>query len=378
MKHLISIVGSQILPIYYPIKEYTPEYIHLICSKETIFVAERIRNLCQNISQCVIYDPIQPYKIKDIYSICEALHNNFPEDEFIYNLTGGTKPMAFAAHTIAIQKQANIIYTTQENEILDMKTFETHPMQCILQLDEMIQLAGQKTHSYDLLEQINPQDIACAQSIVQFRETNTNYFTRYSKYVRERYKESNMIPFKDDFPHNTLFEQYESGGFKLTRNDAVILDLPYPDALMQFFEGRWWETLVTNAIYEWNCNSVYSNEIWTNVKFSTQETSSPQYQDKNEIDILVNLGTRMLFIECKSGNVKQSDVYKIAQVRNTYGGDISKSVLVSYYPLNPDILEKCRDSHIYVFAPSRRYNTLSNHLKGLGKFLSQVITKLNV
>jgi len=187
-----------------------------------------------------------------------------------------------------------------------------------------------------------------------------------------------MIPLKDNFPHNTLFEQYESGGFKLTRNDAVILDLPYPDALMQFFEGRWWETLVTNAIYEWNCNSVYSNEIWTNVKFSTQETSSPQYQDKNEIDILVNLGTRMLFIECKSGNVKQSDVYKIAQVRNTYGGDISKSVLVSYYPLNPDILEKCRDSHIYVFAPSRRYNTLSNHLKGLGKFLSQVITKLNV
>ena len=72
---------------------------------------------------------------------------------------------------------------------------------------------------------------------------------------------------------------------------------------------------------------------------------------KNEVDLLVNDKQRLLLIECKSGEVLSADIFKIDGVRETYGGTVSKAILVSYLPLSKSIVEKCEDLGIYWFAP---------------------------
>ncbi len=46
------------------------------------------------------------------------------------------------------------------------------------------------------------------------------------------------------------------------------------------------------------------------------------------MDIIINTERKLIFIECKSGLVKQEDINKMRIVKQTYGGIISKSIPV--------------------------------------------------
>ena len=96
---------------------------------------------------------------------------------------------------------------------------------------------------------------------------------------------------------------------------------------------------------------------------------------KNELDVLANDSRRLLFIECKSGYISQDNIYKIDSVRDTYGGENSKSILVSYFPLDEDLATKCRDLHIYLYAPTTNPERVS-HLKGLPAWLDDVVKEI--
>lgn len=92
-----------------------------------------------------------------------------------------------------------------------------------------------------------------------------------------------------------------------------------------------------------------SPEVWRSVIFQTNEKDT---HPKNEVDVLLNNQQKLVFIECKSGNVTQNDIYKIDAVRETYGGDISQAVLASYYPVEKSLQDKCKDLQIHLFAPN--------------------------
>jgi len=80
---------------------------------------------------------------------------------------------------------------------------------------------------------------------------------------------------------------------------------------------------------------------------------------KNEIDIVVNTCRNLIFIECKSGNVKQDDINKIRAVKRLYGGIASRSILVCKYKPRPDIIEKCSDLGIAIFYDRNLQNLTS-------------------
>jgi hypothetical protein len=77
---------------------------------------------------------------------------------------------------------------------------------------------------------------------------------------------------------------------------------------------------------------------------------------KNEIDIVLNTGQNFIFIECKSGNVKQEDINKMRAVKRLYGGVGSKSILICRYIPRPDLIEKCNDLGIEIFSYQTNYN----------------------
>lgn len=101
--------------------------------------------------------------------------------------------------------------------------------------------------------------------------------------------------------------------------------------------------------------------------------NSDQEKAKNEIDIILSTGKSMIFLECKAGDVKQESVNKIRAVKKLYGGISTKSILVCYRQPRKDILEKCKDLDIEVFALQK-----STKSKNQGDFIPlSSITTLN-
>ena len=133
-------------------------------------------------------------------------------------------------------------------------------------------------------------------------------------------------------------------------------------------------TLVANQVRNWSMQQENSPEVWRSVIFQTNEKDT---HPKNEVDVLLNNQQKLVFIECKSGNVTQNDIYKIDAVRETYGGDISQAVLASYYPVEKSLQDKCKDLQIHLFAPNF-LTERSNYLNKMPAWLDKLADDLQL
>jgi hypothetical protein len=102
----------------------------------------------------------------------------------------------------------------------------------------------------------------------------------------------------------------------------------HPEIILWFLlNGGWFETLVAQKLVKKHP----SYEIMLNVVFNFK---TDQNKIKNEVDILMSDGNKLLFFECKSGFIKSKDIDSIKIRNDIYGGLIGKSVLIGRYPLN--------------------------------------------
>lgn len=372
MKQHITLLGSQPLPLYYVIKEYNPELVHLICTEQNKNIAQRIRQLLLPTVECQTYQ-VLAYSPKEVIQVCEEIHYRYSKDEFLYNLTGGTKIMSFAAYSVAMKYNAQLIYTTQSNEMIDMRFFNSSFMQCQVTNEEIFALQGQELDSYELLNEVDAERVSKALQIKQFIESYHFIYNNLGNFFRQNYSGNcNLLPSRFTMPGSIVFIKTENG-FILRKDENELFRLEYPDALTLFFEGRWWEVLMANALLNWCKTFDKTFTLWQNVKFHAIE----EKRIKNEVDILINIGTKILFVECKSGYVQQTDIYKIEAVRSTYGGSMSKAVLASYYPLKEHIKDKCRNQDISYFTPINLY-VQRDLVKQAAQFFSKIVKQLNI
>ena len=150
-----------------------------------------------------------------------------------------------------------------------------------------------------------------------------------------------------------------------------ILNLKSKHIKELFFNAAWWELLVAKEISNWaGLQEMLVNCV---LPFKTDKLTS-----KNEIDILVSTGNRLIFVECKSGNVRQEDINKMKVIKQTYGGVIAKSILVSRFLPNATILEKCKDLDIDVFYTHVFRSKQINPLKKLIVKLNEINRKPSI
>jgi hypothetical protein len=161
----------------------------------------------------------------------------------------------------------------------------------------------------------------------------------------------------------------DNAGIIFYEKDKEIANIESPNALPMLTEGKWWELYVAKVVCNWNKRSNKDRDVWLNVKFVPKSNAdSTSNLPKNEVDILVNLGTKFLFIECKSGKIGEDNIYRTRSVKDTYGGQMSKVVLISFYPLTPLILEKAKENHVEVIA--------SNNLSTLNGYIATELDKI--
>ncbi len=347
MKHQIILLGKDITSVYHGIKEFGPDHIHLLYTDATDHIETPMYPLLPSSIRCNRYKA-EPYNGNNVIDVCRRIHREH-QGEFTYNLSEGTKVMAFAAFVVAKESGADAFYLTQHGEVVHLSKFENYPLQSSLNNDEILSLSGNTLSDYHDAKELSDEDVKASKRIKQFIEQYPQEHARIQKFFSIFCKRQlNRLPSSKIFANNLRFK-HRNGSILVTLREYVLLRLPQSNATHLYFEGRWWETLVANQVRNWSLQRENSPEVWQSVIF---QTNGQDAHPKNEIDVLLNNQQKLIFIECKSGNVTQNDIYKIDAVRETYGGDISQAVLASYYPIEESLQEKCKDLQIYLFAPT--------------------------
>lgn len=379
MKHQIITLGRENVSVYHGLKEYKPDVVHFLITKLTAdFHLPLLEMLDDNKISWKTY-MVEPYNGLSVKDVCLKIQEENPDNDFLYNLSEGTKIMSFAAFEVAKKMNAKVIFLTQTGKIVDLIDFSSSQMQTPLSNLEILKLSGSRLWTYLNVKELPYADIQTAHKIKDFIESYPDMFSaigRYYKYNCKRKIEN--LP--QEFEVNHEIKVYiRNGRVSITRRGNPILNLQHTNSSFLMFGGRWWEAVVATQVKEWaekhksDSNEGLQIEAWQSVVF---QANSNQRMVKNEVDILINNRNNLIFLECKSGFISQDDVYKMDSVRETYGGDSSIAALASYYPLDSVIKEKCHDLDIKTFSPNS-IDEKDDFINNLPHWLDQFLRERN-
>lgn len=358
------------------VKEFHPQALHLLYTEATCDSFRPFESMMPDNVE-IEEIRIEPYDIEAIKAVCRGIRASLKEDDVLqYNVTEGTKVAAGAIVQYALSEGDSAVYYTQEGEMIDFVTGERRPVEARIFNAEFVRLFGNHLMSYNMANEMTSSDIGTAWDVKRFTEQHQKEFQRIQHQYRSLYGgRIEKLPDEFDIAHvRGMHVIAKDGTLDIRERGNVLFHSDNPLAVRLFFTGRWWEVIVSSTVYRWDLarhENVADSEVWRNVEFSGAKVG----KTKNELDILVNDRRRLLLIECKSGYIGQENVYKLDSTRETYGGDHSKAILVSYYPLDPDLRQKCRDLHVYWYAPDSDSERLT-YIQGLPAWLDTIVKEI--
>lgn len=342
MKHQITFIGGQLLPIYIGIKEFSPEVIHCIVSSESQPKVSYLRQLLPNI---VINEKVcNPYDYVSILNSCqEILKSLSSSDDVLINLTGGTKIMVLTAQYLIHENKLSGFYVNQDESILSLPNYNIQKLNCQISTKEFLELVGHKITKSKDLSDFSIQDFQAVEDISNFTIKNYQLIMQINSKIRKAYSNLSQIPNTGSIQiNNSNVLNWNSNNLWITRTDKEIFRVQSSRIRSLFFHASWWELKVAKEISKWG----RVNELLIQCELPFKVDNSIT---KNEIDVLINIGGKLIFVECKSGIVKQEDINKMKIVKDTYGGIASKSLLVARFKPKDTILEKCKELNVDVF-----------------------------
>jgi len=173
MTTLILLVGEQPAPNLLPLRYYTPAQVVLVHTRRTAPIAGRLKKVIGT----VVVEPLCEVDAYAMPSIADGLRDyitrhGWSGDDLIFNLTGGTKPMALAAYEVARQSGARAFYyQTEDNQSLihpyhfeqgNLVCETVEPIAATLTLDNYLRLY---VGDYDTGKLKEPLEIAVEQTL---------------------------------------------------------------------------------------------------------------------------------------------------------------------------------------------------------------------
>lgn len=348
MAHIhIALIGGQSYPVYLGILELQPDGILLIHSSQSKEEAKRIQ---QEVSVKTHLLEFAPVDIQRIYS---QLEKNFPklssDDIYTVNITGGTKLWSIAFYEyFKGHPNAKLIYIDQNNYVCDLVSLEKHQSTVSFDTDSVFRLNGTKAESYSLYQDYTEADKNCVDRIKKLRRHSYEGFKAFS--IPNKIWENELKQKKNGCWHLEDGSQIEWDKgtktikiFLKNRKSEILSDtLTSPHLFSLFFHTGWFEYEVASLLSTWQ----YAKEIRMNVKFPYNAEQNP----KNEIDLVVNTGNRLLFVECKTQINNITDIDKFRTAVKNYGGMACKALFVTDATMKDTAAEKCEDSGILSFS----------------------------
>ena len=347
----IALVGGQTAPVYNGIIATWPDVVFLVCSdgeRGSKTEGERIKEIIEHDQQCeiVIADPTDLDNIN--YAIESIKQKISPDDDVTLNVVGGTKHWTILFNNAFVNvPNASILLIDQNNLACDVTHHKTWKID--FDMDRVFILYGNPLVNYTKFSDYDDKlDATCVKQIEDARRINFNQFNKLVT-VMPRQREAEVRQNKEgkfcdtqgcvewikpDFARISLYHK----GTRRTQE----FEFHSPNAVKLLFNCGWFEYKVARALSHWH----KAKEIRMNCVFPVQ-TGAP----KNETDIIVNAGEKILFVECKTQISSNTDIDKFRTVVSNYGGDASKALFITQSRVKDLVArEKCKESSILLFS----------------------------
>lgn len=365
MKRQIALLGGQLVPVYLGIRDRAPDIVHLVYSEE---LRDRVQILESLLTSVKFFKhEVDPYNFQDISETVEALVLNIEDAQWELNLTGGTKVMTLASHNIFKDLGLEAFYLDQKNRFYFFQKKAFVEVKSEIKITTFLKLSGHTSVNKSKIGDYDRDEFILAMRVLDLM--NDDSFEGIYKKLSFNLKDVNISSFSKK--EEDLFIEWKRPNLKI-KTKSFEEEFNHDNAFKICFTGLWWELVVADCVRKWS----EKKEMLVGVELLTNSTDK---FSKNEIDIILNTGHKMIFIECKSGSVKQEDVNKMKVVKRLYGGISSRSILVCRKLPRKDLLEKCSDLGIDVFALQKeQYKRNSKRYIGLSAIssLNNRLTKL--
>ncbi len=374
----IALVGGQTMPVYLAIRESRAESFILLHSSSTKSAADIMAaDIKQDIGkpvELIELDPIDCFGV--IPKLDELLCRN-ECNEVEFNISSGTKPWSIAVAMLSEKYQnLELLYVDQSCRIYnyhDSSTKESVPMH----IADIFKFNQTRVQDFTQFSDYTGEDLDLLPEVKKVREKypeqfnavtiptkqNRNMFT-YNRLGRvcdqNTYSEITWDKNKDGRQYVNLYMVARNG-----RHETF--EFMSPHAFNMITSSGWFEYEIASWLSSWSA----CREVWMNVVFPYNNRNP-----KNEIDIIANVGNKLLFVECKTQVFDYTDIDKFTSAVKNYGGLGAKAIFITQENMKAQAIEKCDTNKIahYSLLDAKR---CPRGKKALFKMLNDIMSENN-
>ena len=343
----ITLVGGQPVPVYNGIMATHPDKVIYIYSTDSKPIVNNIKDVVNIEDEDLgTLDPTNPDKI---YAAAKSLAEKYKDDEISLNISGGLKSWTYLfGKVFGEMPKCDVIYIDQNNMLWNYTSMTGKKLETGCDMHTLFRLYGNPIEA----NYVKFSDYTKADKHV------SGVIENIRKRFPRQFKELTTVLTKEQ---NHKVKNISSDGFMTATGDAIQWDkstgevnlqiykngkiFPFsirsPHAPSLVFNSGWFEFKVAEMLSHWD----KAMEICLNCRFPFRPGL-----EKNEVDIIVNTGDKVLFVECKTKIFDSTDIDKFSSVVKTYGGTGSKALFVTENPMNDMSAQKCMDHKILTFA----------------------------
>lgn len=376
----IALVGGQPTPVYQGIVHLHPDQVVLVCSKETEKVANAIRQqLPFYAHEDVIIYSISDNDFDSMSNAITGIEEALPDDVTLsLNLSSGLKIWTVLFYNIFRSKRSwcRTFCIGQDGTFFDLKE-NTSNEKVAFDMDAQFRILGHTLDDYTTLSEYTDQDDKSFFKILKMvrdKDTKKAFKDITFKFVEEYKKkhgtnETFVRPFSADNGDDFLSWYPDANEFIYSiAGKEGKFHSPHISHLV--LKTGWFEYNVARMMGE-----IYGPEnVHLNCTFRSEQNVT-----KNEIDIIVNTGSKLIFVECKTQVFNITDIDKFRSVVRNYGGLGSKPLFVTNWEMIPDGQEKCKELRITTFyTNNHQYKSQEERVEALKEVLKKLDKDWNV
>lgn len=379
----ITLVGGQAAPIYNGIIATQPDIVVYIFSTDSVNVLDRLRNVLSiTEDKQEPLDTTNPQKIMDRAT---KLAEKYKDDYVTLNISSGLKSWSHLFGLVFDKlPNAEVVYMDQNNILWNYRTMKSFS-DFSFDMHILFKLYGNSLdNNYTRFTDYNEADRQACTRIESIRNINRVDFNQLLSVLdnqkQKLLRTEKSGKFESLSKDGSKSESYVEWKKKTLEQDASVrislssgkgqskeIIIECPHAIELAFNSGWFEYKIATLLSSWN----KAKELCMNCHFPLKPNV-----DKNEIDIIINTGPKLLFVECKTQISNSTDVDKFNSVVKTYGGMGSKALFITDAPMNETAKKKCEDYNMLTFSLQDQHLGMSND-KALHLLLDSELFNIN-
>ena len=375
----ITLVGGQPAPVYHGIVATQPDKVVFIYSESSRDAMEKVRSEIHMAEDK--QEPLNTTDPQQIMKRANILAEKYKNDEVTLNISSGLKSWSHLfGRVFDSMPNASVVYMDQNNVLWNYRTME-HKSDFEFDMDVLFRLYGNRLENYKRLTDYTEEDLKALDKIKNIRLFNIPDFNKLTATLND--KQQNILRNQNSGKFDLMANGSQSYvEWEKTTKDSIgfvriflawkngksqEVTFESENAVDLAFNSGWFEFEVATLLSKWT----KAKSIYLNCHFPFK----PKV-DKNEVDIIVNTGTKILFVECKTQITHTTDIDKFRSVVKGYGGTGSKGLFVTDARMTDVARKKCEEHGLLSFSLQDDHLGMS-HEKALALLLDSELFNIN-